>query len=89
MVVTSLPTRQMGPCVYGTYEVTHRHRRVERPRTASLCARSILQGTGLVTVSLSRTLKREICPPDVTYLPTLEGHKVSTSKTLCRHPDVE
>jgi WD40 repeat protein len=40
-------------------------------------ARFILQGAGLVTASLDRTLKRwDLGSPDVTCLRTLEGHKV-------------
>jgi len=39
--------------------------------------RFILQGAGLVTASLDRTLKRwDLGSPDVTCLRTLEGHKV-------------
>jgi len=35
----------------------------KRPRTGSPCARDILQGTGLVTATLDRTLKRGILAP--------------------------
>lgn len=65
----------MEPCLYGTSKMN------VTARTGSLCARFILQGTGLVTASLDRTLKRRILAPiDITCLPTLEGHR-------CRHQD--
>jgi len=44
-------------------------------RRAVYGARFILQGTGLVTASLDRTLKHwDLGNPDTTYLCTLEGH---------------
>ena len=53
-------------------------------------ARFILQGTGLVTASLDRTLKRwDLGFLDITRLRTLEGHKVSTSQHCALHPNVE
>jgi len=77
MVITLPPVPLTELCVCGTYKVKVPSQQSGTRTHAVYGARFILQGIGLVTASLDRTLNHwDPGNPDTTCLRTLEGHNV-------------